>query len=69
MGFTEEGKENKASKVKYNETTPRDLIQYLKLCLKEFMLHNYISHWQYVWLKKVLNTIFDDMVISCIDFF
>ncbi len=69
MGFIEKGKEKKTSKVEYNETPPRDLIQYLKLCLNEFVLHNYIAHWQDVRFKKVLNTVSNDMVISCIDFF
>jgi hypothetical protein len=64
----EEGKEKKTSKGEYNETPPHDLIQYLKVCLKEFVLHNYIAHWQDVQFKEVLSVVFDDMVISCIDF-
>jgi len=44
VGFTEESKENKASKMEYNETSPHDFIQYLKLRLKEFVLHNYVAH-------------------------
>ncbi len=67
MRFIEESKEKKASKVEYNEAPPRDLIQYLKPCLKEFVLHNYVAHWQDVWFKEVLSIVSNDMVISCID--
>ncbi len=68
VGFIEEGKEKKASKMEYNEIPPHDFIQYLKLCLKEFVLHNYEACWQDVWCKEVLNIVFDDMVIFYIDF-
>jgi hypothetical protein len=68
VGFTKGGKEKKASKMEYNETPPHDLIQYLKLCLKEFVFHNYVACWQDVRCKEVLNFVFDDMVNSCIDF-
>jgi hypothetical protein len=68
VGFAEEGKEKKASKMEYNETPPCDLIQYLKPCLKELVLHNYVTCWQDVQCKEVLNIVSDDMVISCIDF-
>ncbi len=54
--------------MEYNETPPCDLIQYLKPCLKELVLHNYVTCWQDVQCKEVLNIVSDDMVISCIDF-
>jgi hypothetical protein len=68
VGFTKEGKEKKASKMEYNETPPHALIQYLKLHLKEFVLHNYIARWQDVHFKEAMSNVYNDMVISCIDF-
>lgn len=54
--------------MEYNETPPHALIQYLKLHLKEFVLHNYIARWQDVHFKEAMSNVYNDMVISCIDF-
>jgi len=44
VGHTKDGKE-KALKLKYHETPPSNLINYLKPCLKEFVFHNYMARW------------------------
>jgi hypothetical protein len=53
--ITKERKEKKPSKMEFNETPPRALIQYLKPFLKEFVLHNYIARWQDVRFKGAMN--------------
>jgi hypothetical protein len=68
VGSIDEREEKKASKLEYKETPSCDLIQYMQPCLKEFVLHNYIARWQDSQFKEVLSNVFDDMVISCIDF-
>jgi hypothetical protein len=45
VGATIDGWEKKVSGVMYNDTTPIDLIQYLKPQLSNFVLHNFIVHW------------------------
>jgi hypothetical protein len=64
----EEGKEKKTSKVEFHETPPRKLISYLKLRLKMFILHNFLAKWQDVQFKKLLETMPEGVVISCVDF-
>jgi hypothetical protein len=44
VGRTFEGQDKKVSKVMYNDTTPLELIEYLKPHLLEFVVHNFISH-------------------------
>jgi hypothetical protein len=68
VGFINEGKEKKASKLEYKETLAHDFIQYMKPRLKEFVLHNYITRWQDSRFRKVLSNVSDDMVIFCINF-
>jgi hypothetical protein len=41
VGHIEEGKEKNASKVEFHATPLRELIAYLKPCLKQFVLHNF----------------------------
>jgi hypothetical protein len=69
VGHTEEGKEKKASKVEFHETPPIELISYLKLQLKMFILHNFLARWQDVQFKELLETMLEGVVISCVDFF
>jgi hypothetical protein len=44
VGTTTDGQEKKVSRVMYNDTTPIDLIQYLKPQLTNFVLHNFVAH-------------------------
>jgi hypothetical protein len=44
MGTTTDGREKKINRVIYNDTTPIDLIQYLKPQLLDFVLHNFVAH-------------------------
>jgi len=46
VGTTFEGRDKKVNKVMYNDTTPLELIGYLKPYLSEFLVHNFIFHWQ-----------------------
>ncbi len=67
-GPIKDGKEKKNSKLEYHKTPPLHLIQYLKPWLKEFVLHNYVARWQDAQFRKLLNNVFNDMVVCCIDF-
>jgi hypothetical protein len=42
VGHTKDGKEKKASKLENHETPSSMFIEYLMLCLKEFVFHNYV---------------------------
>lgn len=68
VGYTEEGKEKKAACVEYHETQPHALIDYLKPCLKTFILHNYFASRQEAQFQDLMGGIPRDTVISCIDF-
>jgi hypothetical protein len=46
IGCTEEGVPRKAATLEYRETTPCELIEYLKPKLQSFVLHNYVATWQ-----------------------
>jgi hypothetical protein len=46
VGHNEDSKDKKASRMEYRDTHPVELIEYLKPCLKTFVLHNFISRWQ-----------------------
>jgi hypothetical protein len=46
VGKTNEGHDKKVSRVKYCETKPCELIDYLKPKLQEFLVHNFTSKWQ-----------------------
>ncbi len=46
VGQIKDGRDRKASRVRYHDTHPNELIQYLKPHLKVFVLHNFISRWQ-----------------------
>jgi len=46
VGTTTDGREKKVSRVMYNDTIPIDSIQYLKPQLSDFVLHNFVVHWQ-----------------------
>jgi hypothetical protein len=65
---TTNGREKKVSRVMYNDTTPIDLIQYLKLRLSNFVLHNFVIRWQRKEFKEFLKLIHENTIISCIDF-
>jgi len=42
---TSNGQNKKVNKVMYKETKPSKLIDYLKLHLLEFIMHNFLAHW------------------------
>jgi hypothetical protein len=44
VGRTFEGQDKKVSRVMYNDTTPFELIEYLKSHLLEFVVQNFIFH-------------------------
>lgn len=69
VGHTEEGKEKKSTNIEFHETTPKELISYLKLLLKTFIFHNFLARWQDVQFRELLQTMFEGFVISCVDFF
>jgi hypothetical protein len=46
VGHNEDGKEKKAPKIEFHETSPRELIFYLKPTLEKFVLHNFLARWQ-----------------------
>jgi hypothetical protein len=68
VGKTDVGKYKKVHKVDYHETQPRELLKYLNPHLKEFVLHNYVSRWQYLKFKECLQNFTHDAIISCVDF-
>jgi predicted NACHT family NTPase len=43
VGKTSDGKDKKAQKLKYHESHPIVMLEYLKPHHKEFILHNYIT--------------------------
>jgi hypothetical protein len=63
-----EGWEKKVSRLLYNDTTPFELIKYLKPRLSKFVVHNFISHWQENMFKHYIKHISKDNEISCIYF-
>jgi hypothetical protein len=53
VGIIEEGNLRKASTLEYCETTPRELLDYLKPKLQAFVLHNYVASWQDLQFRAV----------------
>jgi hypothetical protein len=68
VGHNKDGKEKKAPKIEFHEMPPRELIFYLKPKLEKFVLHNILAKWQDVQFKKLLETMLNGYVISCIDY-
>jgi hypothetical protein len=68
IGHIEEGKEKKASKVEFHVTPPRELIAYLKPCLKQFVLHKFLARWQDAQFKELMEAMPTGSMISCVDF-
>jgi hypothetical protein len=52
----------------YHDTTLVVLIEYLKLQLSAFVVHNFIAHWQEKELKQFMKHILEDIVVSCMYF-
>jgi hypothetical protein len=68
VGTTEEGNQRKASTLEYRETTPCELIEYLKPRLQAFVLHNYVASWQDFQFRELLSSVPPDTLVSCVDF-
>lgn len=62
------GKPKKAIKIIYCETKPSDFIDYLKLKLPEFIVHNFIASWQDLQFKELFSSVPPGTIISCVDF-
>jgi hypothetical protein len=60
--------EKKVPRIKYNESNPTELVDYLKPKLQSFIKHNYVAHWQDNQFKELMYFIPNGTVISCIDF-
>jgi hypothetical protein len=45
VGTILDGREKKVLRLVYNETPPRELIDYLRPKIKEFVVHNFIAYW------------------------
>jgi hypothetical protein len=67
VGQTEEAKDRKVPIINYNETYFMDFIKYVQPCLKAFVLHNYLAHWQDVQFKQ-LDQLPIDAILTCVDF-
>jgi hypothetical protein len=68
VGKTIDGRDKKVSRFMYNDTRLLQLIDYLKLHLSNFVVHNFIVHWQEKEFKRLLKHIPKDTIVSCIDF-
>jgi hypothetical protein len=68
VGTTEEGNQRKASTLEYQETTPRELIQYVKPKLQAFLLHNYVASWQDFQFREFFSSVPPNTLVSCVDF-
>jgi hypothetical protein len=68
VGTTADGKEKNVSRYEYKDTTPSELVDFLRPKLLEFIQHNYFAQWQERQFKKYLKDIPADVVLSCIDF-
>jgi hypothetical protein len=44
VGKTANGQDKKVGRMMYNDTRPVEFIEYLKLCLLEFVVHNFVAH-------------------------
>jgi hypothetical protein len=69
VGKIDEGRNKKDQKLEYHLTLPRELLKYLYPCLKEFVLHNYVSRWQNLQFKEYVENLPLKIVFSCVDFF
>lgn len=69
VGKTANGQDKKVGRMMYNDTRPVEFIEYLKLCLLEFVVHNFVAHWQEKEFKGFLKHILEDTILSRIDLF
>jgi hypothetical protein len=68
VGRVIDGQDKKVGRMTYNDTRPVELIEYLKPCLLEFVVHNFVTCWQKKEFKRFLKHILENTIISCIDF-
>jgi len=69
VGRIVDGEDKKVGRMMYNDTRLVELIEYLKPCFLEFVVHNFVAHWQEKEFKGFLKHIPEDIIISCINFF
>jgi hypothetical protein len=69
VGKTSDGWNKKVSRVEYYETTPREMIEYLKPKLKEFVIHNFVAKWQEKEFKAYVPNLPRNTIVFYIDFF
>ncbi len=68
VGKSNDGCDKKVSKVEYRETQPSQFIGYLKLKLKDFVMHNFMAKWQEKEFKSSIPNFPPNTILSCIDF-
>ncbi len=62
-----EGHDKKVSRVRYCETKPCELIDYLKPKLQKFLIHNFTSKWQEKEFKAYVPILPPNTIVFCID--
>lgn len=68
IGKDEDGNPARRIKEVYKQTSPYELVQYLKPTLQRFITHNFVARWQDEQSKLALKSLHEGVILSYIDF-